>query len=58
MANTDDANEPPMVLVVLVRAEAMPVCPRGAAAGTVEVKRRATGERQELSLDAALAHIG
>ena len=34
------------------------VGPRGAAAGTVELKRRATGERQELSLDAALAHIG
>ena len=34
------------------------VGPRGAAAGTVEIKRRATGERQELSLDAALAHIG
>ena len=33
------------------------VGPRGAAAGTVELKRRATGERQELSLDAALAHI-
>jgi prolyl-tRNA synthetase len=31
--------------------------PRGAAAGTVELKRRATGERLELSLDAALAHI-
>jgi len=31
--------------------------PRGAAAGTVELKRRATGERQELSLEAALAHI-
>jgi len=34
------------------------VGPRGVAAGTVEIKRRATGERQELSLDAALAHIG
>ena len=34
------------------------VGPRGAAAGTVELKRRDTGERQELSLDAALAHIG
>ena len=34
------------------------VGPRGAAAGTVELKRRATGERQELSLDAALSHIG
>jgi len=33
------------------------VGPRGAAAGTVELKRRATGERQELTLDAALAHI-
>ena len=31
--------------------------PRGAAAGTVELKRRATGERQELSLDAALQQI-
>ncbi len=31
--------------------------PRGAAAGTVELKRRATGERLELPLDAALAHI-
>ena len=33
------------------------VGPRGAAAGTVELKRRATGERQELSLEAALVHI-
>lgn len=33
------------------------VGPRGAAAGTVELKRRATGERMELPLDAALAHI-
>jgi prolyl-tRNA synthetase len=31
--------------------------PRGAVAGTVELKRRATGERLELSLEAALAHI-
>jgi len=34
------------------------VGPRGAAAGTVELKRRATGERRELSLDAALARVG
>jgi prolyl-tRNA synthetase len=34
------------------------VGPRGAKAGTVELKRRAGGERQELSLDAALARIG
>ncbi len=33
------------------------VGPRGAAAGTVELKRRASGERQELSLDAALQRI-
>jgi prolyl-tRNA synthetase len=33
------------------------VGPRGAAAGTVELKRRATGERQEVSLEAALAHM-
>ena len=33
------------------------VGPRGAAAGMVELKRRATGERLELPLDAALAHI-
>jgi prolyl-tRNA synthetase len=33
------------------------VGPRGAAAGTVELKRRATGERQELDLQAALARI-
>ncbi|MFT8242742.1 proline--tRNA ligase [Roseomonas sp. BN140053] len=31
--------------------------PRGAAAGRVELKRRATGERQELSLDDALAKL-
>jgi prolyl-tRNA synthetase len=31
--------------------------PRGAANGMVELKRRATGEKQELSLDAALALI-
>ena len=34
------------------------VGPRGAASGIVELKRRATGERQELSLEAALGHIG
>ncbi len=33
------------------------VGPRGAAAGKVELKRRATGERQELPLEAALTHI-
>jgi prolyl-tRNA synthetase len=34
------------------------VGPRGAANGVVELKRRATGERAEVSLDAALARIG
>jgi prolyl-tRNA synthetase len=34
------------------------VGPRGAAAGQVELKHRATGERAELSLDAALGRIG
>ncbi len=34
------------------------VGPRGAAAGTVELKRRASGERQEMSVEAALARIG
>ena len=34
------------------------VGPRGAAAGKVELKRRATGERVELSPDDALARIG
>src|SRR3954454_6261675 len=33
------------------------VGPRGAAAGTVELKRRSTGERQELSLESALNQI-
>jgi prolyl-tRNA synthetase len=33
------------------------VGPRGAAAGTVELKRRATGERSELSVEAALAKV-
>ncbi|MGE0746508.1 MAG: proline--tRNA ligase [Rhodospirillales bacterium] len=33
------------------------VGPRGAKAGMVELKRRATGERQELSPDAALARV-
>jgi prolyl-tRNA synthetase len=32
--------------------------PRGAAAGRVELKRRATGERAELSVEDALARIG
>jgi prolyl-tRNA synthetase len=31
--------------------------PRGAANGTVELKRRATGERHEVSLDSALSRI-
>ena len=34
------------------------VGPRGAANGVVELKRRATGERVELSVDDALARIG
>jgi len=34
------------------------VGPKSAAAGKVELKRRATGERAELSLDDALARIG
>ena len=34
------------------------VGPRGAAAGKVELKRRATGERVELSPEDALARIG
>jgi prolyl-tRNA synthetase len=33
------------------------VGPRGIAAGTVELKRRATGEREELSLESALARL-
>jgi prolyl-tRNA synthetase len=33
------------------------VGPKGVAAGTVELKRRATGERHELSLESALAKI-
>lgn len=33
------------------------VGPRGAAAGTVELKRRATGERQEVAADAVLAQV-
>jgi prolyl-tRNA synthetase len=32
--------------------------PRGAAAGKVELKRRATGEREEIDIAAALARIG
>jgi prolyl-tRNA synthetase len=34
------------------------VGPRGIAAGTVELKRRSTGEREELSLESALARLG
>ncbi len=34
------------------------VGPRSAAAGRVELKRRATGEREELSLQSALAKVG
>ena len=33
------------------------VGPRGAAAGTVELKRRATGEKQDVSVEAALARL-
>ena len=36
---------------------AVTVGPRGAKAGTVELKRRATGEKEELSLDAAIARL-
>src|SRR5439155_13868428 len=31
--------------------------PRGLAAGTVELKRRSTGEREELSIESALARL-
>jgi prolyl-tRNA synthetase len=34
------------------------VGPRGAAAGKVELKRRMTGEREELSIEDALAKLG
>jgi prolyl-tRNA synthetase len=34
------------------------VGPRGAVAGTVELKRRATGERVEVTPEEALARIG
>jgi prolyl-tRNA synthetase len=33
------------------------VGPRGIAAGTVELKRRSTGEREELSIESALARM-
>jgi prolyl-tRNA synthetase len=33
------------------------VGPRGAAAGTVELKRRSTGERQDLPVEAALGKL-
>ena len=33
------------------------VGPRGIAAGTVELKRRSTGEREELSLESAFARL-
>src|SRR5499427_6067550 len=33
------------------------VGPRGLASGTVELKRRSTGEKQELSIDSALARL-
>lgn len=33
------------------------VGPRGVKAGTVELKRRSTGERQELSVDSAITHV-
>lgn len=34
------------------------VGPKGVAAGVVELKRRATGERHELSVESLLARIG
>jgi prolyl-tRNA synthetase len=33
------------------------VCPRGIATGQVELKKRATGEKQELSIESALARL-
>ena len=33
------------------------VGPRGIAAGTVELKRRSTGEREEVSLESAVARL-
>jgi len=37
--------------------EQLIVGPRGVGAGTVEIKHRRSGERQELSVDAALARL-
>ena len=33
------------------------VGPRGVSAGTIELKRRATGEREEISFESALARL-
>jgi prolyl-tRNA synthetase len=33
------------------------VGPRGIASGTVELKRRSTGDREELSIESALARL-
>ena len=57
----DDRNERPGVKFADMDLIGLPwqlvVGPRGLKAGTVELKNRATGERQELSQDSALARM-
>lgn len=57
----DDRNERPGVKFADMDLIGLPwqlvVGPRGLKSGTVELKRRATGERQELSPDSAIARV-
>jgi prolyl-tRNA synthetase len=57
----DDSDESPGVKFATMDLIGLPeqvvIGPRGIAAGTVEIKNRRSGERQELSVDAALARL-
>jgi prolyl-tRNA synthetase len=57
----DDRDESPgakfATMDLIGLPEQVVIGPRGIAAGTVEIKNRRSGERQELSVDAALARL-
>ena len=55
--STLEENEREHITLALQRAGGRISGPRGAAAGMVELKRRATGERFELPVDEALAKV-
>jgi prolyl-tRNA synthetase len=57
----DDRDESPgakfAAMDLIGLPEQLVIGPRGIAAGTIELKHRRSGERQELSVDATLARL-